>query len=453
MATIFISYRRADSADITGRIYDRLVERYGRVQVFKDVDSIPAGVDFSAYIAASIQASDVALVVIGPRWLSASSGFGQRRLDDPADFVRVEIETALGLGVPVIPVLVGGASLPPARRLPERLRPLLRQNGLDLRHDPDFSRDAERIFAAIDYWQAQPRRPIVSTVSTASAASSPTPASTVPPAPEPPEATLAAPTRIAVASEQRARHATVRRLPKPRLAPLLIGLSALVVLAVSTTLLLNGTAQSLLSQRRQQPTQTTDLVASTRTTAAITATARTMIDTLPYSPQGGPGPCAPPDEQYENNDGGYYWSTINIGCDSGTKARINAGQPMIFYGRPYSSGPFPYAFEMDATMSFASSGAGDCALLTVQYQANSNEPMSFCRDGTWSDFSRTHPLAVSPPYVITMKVTRTTISLSVNSKMLLSNALHLGQVYLITFDARGANCVVEVSKFTLKPQT
>jgi hypothetical protein len=98
-------------------------------------------------------------VVIGPHWLDISSGFGRRRLDDPGDFVRVEIETALKFGVPVIPVLVEGAKLPPARRLPPALRPLLEQNAVELRPDPDFSRDLERITAAVDYWQAQPRRP------------------------------------------------------------------------------------------------------------------------------------------------------------------------------------------------------------------------------------------------------------------------------------------------------
>lgn len=159
MPTIFISYRRADSASEAGRLYDRLVERYGESGVFKDVDSIPPGVRFPEYITEALEASDVALILIGPRWLDASSGWGRRRLDDPADFVRIEIETALRLGIAVIPVLVNGAKMPPAHRLPENLRPLLQQNAVSLRQDPDFSHDVERVFHAVDYWQAQPRTP------------------------------------------------------------------------------------------------------------------------------------------------------------------------------------------------------------------------------------------------------------------------------------------------------
>lgn len=158
MPKIFMSYRRADSADSAGRIYDRLVERYERPNIFKDVDSIPPGVNFADYIADSIKQSDIALIVIGPNWLDASAGWNRRRLDDPGDFVRLEIETALRLGCVVIPVLVGGAKLPSARRLPESLRPLLRQNGIEVRRDPDFALDMQRLFEAIDYWQTQPRR-------------------------------------------------------------------------------------------------------------------------------------------------------------------------------------------------------------------------------------------------------------------------------------------------------
>jgi hypothetical protein len=161
---VFISYRRADSAESAGRIYDRLVERFGEARVFKDVDSIQPGVDFADYIVESIGQSAVELVIIDPRWLTVSSGaFRGRRLDDPGDFVRIEIETALRQGVPVIPVLVAGAPLPPAQRLPDSLRRLFERNAIQVRSDPDFRRDMDRVIAAVEYWMSRPRpAPVVS---------------------------------------------------------------------------------------------------------------------------------------------------------------------------------------------------------------------------------------------------------------------------------------------------
>src|SRR5215469_5891093 len=114
MAGIFISYRREDSADICGRIYDHLVARYGKASVFKDVDNIPYGANFPTYIQDKMRECGVCLAVIGPRWLTSATATGSRRLDDPSDFVRIEIERALALGLVVIPVLVYGATLPPA---------------------------------------------------------------------------------------------------------------------------------------------------------------------------------------------------------------------------------------------------------------------------------------------------------------------------------------------------
>src|SRR5262249_36376020 len=90
MTTVFISYRREDSRWVSGRIYDALVRRYGTANVFKDVYTIPLGVDFRDYLGGEVSRCDVMLVLIGPRWLSASDEAGQRRLDDPGDFTRVE---------------------------------------------------------------------------------------------------------------------------------------------------------------------------------------------------------------------------------------------------------------------------------------------------------------------------------------------------------------------------
>lgn len=146
MPRIFISYRRADSEVITGRIYDRLEPEFGESNVFKDVDNIPVGQDFRAAVQSAINASRVMLVIIGKDWLDIRDGNGNRRLDDPADTVRFEI--AAGLNRPdtlVIPVLVGSAAMPGAGDLPDELRQLAFQNAAVIRNDPDFRRDMVRL--------------------------------------------------------------------------------------------------------------------------------------------------------------------------------------------------------------------------------------------------------------------------------------------------------------------
>ena len=146
---IFVSYRRSDSADITGRIYDRLVDEFGRPLIFKDVDSIPLGTDFKEYLDRKVSECNVLLAIIGDRWTDASDESGKRRLDDPDDFVRVEIESALARGIPVIPLLVRGAQMPKEESLPPGLRKLIYKNGVQIRPDPDFHRDMDRLISAL----------------------------------------------------------------------------------------------------------------------------------------------------------------------------------------------------------------------------------------------------------------------------------------------------------------
>jgi hypothetical protein len=148
-SVIFISYRRDDSSAFAGRLYDRLVERYGMDQVFMDVDNIPPGVDFAEAIAQAVGTCDVLLAVIGQHWLTVTGQDGRRRLDNPRDMVRLEVEAALTRDVPVIPVLVGGAAMPPEQELPEGLGALALRNGLNIRHET-FGADLQRLAAAID---------------------------------------------------------------------------------------------------------------------------------------------------------------------------------------------------------------------------------------------------------------------------------------------------------------
>jgi hypothetical protein len=121
MADIFLSYRRDDSRSATGRLADRLALLFGHEHVFRDIDSIAAGLDFEAALSRAIGGARVVLAVIGPRWAELRDAQGRRRLDDPQDTVRREIEAALQSGLPVIPVLVEGARMPLAQALPASL--------------------------------------------------------------------------------------------------------------------------------------------------------------------------------------------------------------------------------------------------------------------------------------------------------------------------------------------
>ena len=146
---IFISYRRADSADITGRLYDRLTGHFGKSAVFKDVDSIPPGIDFKEHLEKAVGKCKVFLAVIGGQWLESSDSMQNNRLQDPRDFVRIEMEAALNRNILFIPLLVRGASMPPEEKLPLSLQKLVYRNALPIRPDPDFHRDVDRLIEAI----------------------------------------------------------------------------------------------------------------------------------------------------------------------------------------------------------------------------------------------------------------------------------------------------------------
>lgn len=132
MTDIFLSYRRQDSSSATGRLADRLEEHFGAGRVFRDHQSINPGEDFTEAIRRAVSTSTVMLAIIGPDWLTAQGSDGRRRLDQPTDFVRQEIETALQAHVPVIPVLVEGAQMPSREALPKSIGELWRINAVEL---------------------------------------------------------------------------------------------------------------------------------------------------------------------------------------------------------------------------------------------------------------------------------------------------------------------------------
>lgn len=149
MATIFISYRRSDAAPYAGRLSDRLIARFGAEAVFMDIDDIAPGADFPHVLADTLSRSDVLLALIGPGWLGARGADGTPKLQGRHDFVRYEIETAIRLGKRVIPVLVGGATMPDAAQLPPQLAHLSRYNALEV-SDSRFDQDMQRLLEAID---------------------------------------------------------------------------------------------------------------------------------------------------------------------------------------------------------------------------------------------------------------------------------------------------------------
>jgi TIR domain-containing protein len=134
MRAIFVSYRRDDSEGEAGRLFDDLVGHFGEDSVFMDVAAIEAGRDFRKAIDESVATCGVLLAMIGKNWTDAKNEAGQRRLDDPFDFVRLETASALKRDIPVVPVLVHGAKMPRADQLPDDLKELAYRNGVELTH-------------------------------------------------------------------------------------------------------------------------------------------------------------------------------------------------------------------------------------------------------------------------------------------------------------------------------
>src|SRR5262249_48863824 len=143
MPTITLSYRREDTIWITGHIFDRLAQRYGRDHVFMDIDTMAVGLDFRKQIQIVLQKSDLLLAIIGPHWASP-------RLADETDWVRLEIETALTKDIPVIPVLIDGSTLPRPEALPESMRDLVFRQAAEVASGRDFDVHIGRLMHEMD---------------------------------------------------------------------------------------------------------------------------------------------------------------------------------------------------------------------------------------------------------------------------------------------------------------
>jgi len=150
MPQIFLSYRRSDSEYIAPMLSEKLQQHFGEDSVFFDVDTIPLGVDFREYIGNAVGKCDVLLAIIGDQWLRAVDGRGNRRLDDPSDFVRIEIESALKRSIPVIPVLVDKVEMPSADDLPPSIQSIVFRNATELRAGRDLRLHMELLIQGLE---------------------------------------------------------------------------------------------------------------------------------------------------------------------------------------------------------------------------------------------------------------------------------------------------------------
>lgn len=148
MSGIFISYRREDSAGWTGRLSEQLKVRFGSKSIFMDIDTIAPGVDFTDALQKAMSSCNVLLAIIGPNWATATDKCGNLRIEDPNDWVRVEIAAALKRNIRVIPVLVGGATIPTMDILPDELDPLAHRQAHEVT-DKRWNFDVEQLLKAL----------------------------------------------------------------------------------------------------------------------------------------------------------------------------------------------------------------------------------------------------------------------------------------------------------------
>ncbi|MBX3063139.1 MAG: SUMF1/EgtB/PvdO family nonheme iron enzyme [Anaerolineae bacterium] len=158
MSKIFISYRRGETIDITGRIYDWLIKYFGKAAIFRDLNAIPYGANFRRYISQSLHTCNVMLLIIGKEWVDMKGEDGQRRLDDAGDAVRLEIEEAIANKLTIIPVLVQGAKMPKATQLPPTIREVTNLNAIEVASGADFPQHIIRLVTTLQLFVKMPNK-------------------------------------------------------------------------------------------------------------------------------------------------------------------------------------------------------------------------------------------------------------------------------------------------------
>ncbi len=159
MPKIAISYRRADSRAIVGRILDRLAEHYGEKEIFIDIEDIPFGIDFRKHIDDVLHQVQVLIVIIGKQWRGQSDG-GPARIFEESDPVRIELQTALGSSIRIIPILIDDATMPQASELPDNLKEFSFRNALRVDLGVDFKFHIGRLISALDEIIGKPSGPV-----------------------------------------------------------------------------------------------------------------------------------------------------------------------------------------------------------------------------------------------------------------------------------------------------
>jgi hypothetical protein len=271
---IFISYRRDDTAYAAGWLFDRLVDEFGPEQVFKDMDSIALGDDFVDAITAAVSSTDVLLALIGDKWLGMVDEHGERRLDDPDDFVRLEIEAALERDVRVIPILVEGARMPRSEELPQSVAALARRQALELTSSR-FSSDTRTLLSVLEKTLLGAARTHDAAPTARSAKTDATDEEKTPPRREaqdagrtpsaPPQPVDEPTSRPRPKPALRQRLATVRRRPHMAVAAAVVAAGGIALGAV----LLNNTPESPSREPGRQTTESPSLESGRQATRAV----------------------------------------------------------------------------------------------------------------------------------------------------------------------------------------
>jgi TIR domain len=234
LGRVFISYRRDDASGTTGRLYDRLVGHLGADRVFMDVDSISPGFEFARVIESAVASCDVVLVVIGDGWLSTTDKVGRRRLDNPNDFVALEIKAGLNRNIPVIPVLVDRAEQVREDELPLPLAGLARRQSVRLDHE-SFSADVAKLMRVLNRLfgarQVLPRPPAVAKSAAGRAVPPAAPMTAVQPRYVAPKSPVASPPRPAP-------NTVPRPMPRPRrrVRRLVVGAAVISLIVIGATI-------------------------------------------------------------------------------------------------------------------------------------------------------------------------------------------------------------------------
>jgi formylglycine-generating enzyme required for sulfatase activity len=174
MSTVFISYRREINAGEARALFNELLEKLGKNSVFMDVDSIALGRDFRSALQKTLESCDLMLVLIGKDWAEVKDADGRTRLENPGDFVRLEIEAALKRDIVVTPILVQGAHMPTPEHLPADIRDLVYRNGFELSHNR-WESDVAEMIRRLDLDVSEAARQVERSASAAAVSNPPVP--------------------------------------------------------------------------------------------------------------------------------------------------------------------------------------------------------------------------------------------------------------------------------------